>query len=957
MKKYFALLGFFIISISLQASGYHTGVTSPKQVYPERPSVYPTTHHPEDVLVYHDMDVDCDGDDDETTRTGEENWTVINPSSFVNGTLTIIACGNYALSDCIALGAATSTDNILIDADNVVLDLSGHTINGASNTTATGIRINGKNNVTIRNGHITGTTASSIDIDASSNNIRIENMTITNPANGIDAITIDTAGYGVWLKNITIVNDSNTTGQGIVVSTTCQGFTLDGFKIAGIDGSGKCAINLAANADGIIIKNGTITDIAGGTTSHGIKLTGNHGVVIENVEMTNVTGDGINGLTNANLDVIMRNINITGPTLSGIDFDAASNGLIFENITVTNPGTTGITVSGASEGVVMRNIDINNFGTAGASVGLFIEDGSLGAVIDGVRVNGGQGVGIQTGAVVGLSINNFMISDPTTLGIDVNGAALNVRLTNGTIASTTTGINVANTVNNYHIENVNISNSSANGITFGTGAQGVTLKNCHISVTGTTGIAFGNTGDNITISDSTVSACVNGITIGNSCGGITIDNFVISKPTTSGMTFGTATYGLTLRNGAIAGTTSTDGPAISVASLSNGIEFDSVNVEGSDFGVIFEGLIDGANNSRISDITIRNCKFSGHLAASTYGIKFIRSKGILMENCLVADCFNVTDASNVNGVFLDTCTDVKCVNVKSGGHAGNGVAGFKINHVNGGIFEKCESLGNYAEDSTGTFTCAGFLVITSTGIVFNDCVSSGHKAKREAMGFLMANAIGCTFENCTSLRMTQSWIKNAEHPRFAGFYSMNGVGNQWRNCTSNQHWAGNAAVVDGDGAIGYYLSNESQSTLTKCVGNGSGARYNHAANAIGFYLDNTVGAIVDSTGGQTTGMAKGDCQYCVIRDCEASGNVTSGATATKTAYGFRDDSTDTRNIIINNMAMANTDNASPRITTNYWMDLPVGGQTSANWPLVSATMDGLSALNDRSTFFNVGITA
>lgn len=103
-------------------------------------------------------------------------------------------------------------------------------------------------------------------------------------------------------------------------------------------------------------------------------------------------------------------------------------------------------------------------------------------------------------------------------------------------------------------------------------------------------------------------------------------------------------------------------------------------------------------------------------------------------------------------------------------------------------------------------------------------------------------------------------------------------------------------------------------------------------------------------------MKKEDCRFCQIRRCEASSNCTS-ATSGVTAYGIRDFSSNTTNIIIECFAFGNTDNASPRVVTNYSMDLPVGEQTAANWPQVEANMDGLIDLANTPDYYNVGITS
>jgi hypothetical protein len=795
MKNYFALI-LFLLGTSLNSSGYHTGVGSPSSAHSEfTPS---TGHHPSDVIAYHDMDLDCDGEDTEIIRsTGEENWTVLNPANFSGGaTVTISKCGNYALSDCIKAGS--TDDTLIITGTNITLDMSGHGMegllaSGASAPKARGITIFGRN-ITVRNGFLSNFKDVPISIKSGSSNVRIENITILEPAQNIDSLVVTTTLGNIFLKNITISNDnadSRPTGHGINVTAATQGLTLDGFAIEGLHDFSSPSTNgitIAALSRNIIIRNGTIT-------------------------------------------------NITGSSGSGIEFGTQCKGIVIENVDMSNLNQSGIECGKRNEGITINNCTFTT------------------------------------------------IDEPS--------------------------------------------------IHLFSGCSGVSIKNI--------------------VSHSEESM----IQMSSNCSGISVDTFVCSSERES-INIDSATNNIKIKNGIIKTINDPDGTlataeAINIASSCWGIEFDNINVSGGPSGLHCDNL---DPSTPIYDVIIKNSFFSGFTGTNAFGIKCRNTNNVVIENCLITTCTNYTAGSNVQGVFLSTCTGVKCTNVQSNGHAGDGAQGFRLLNVNGGQFENCTSLSNYAQDTTDTYTCAGFLVVTSTGITFTNCESSAHMAKREAMGFLMANAIGCEFESCTSLRITQSSTYHQGHPRFAGFYSLNGVGNSWSKCTSNQHWAGSGAARDGSGAIGYYLSNESQSTLEECVAKGNGGRYNHTCNAIGFYLDDTERAIVNGTA-----MAKGDCQYCVISNCSAKGNVTSATTgvagtqSTYTAYGFRDDSDDTRNVMISNMAIGNTDSSASRITTNYWMDLAVGGTTPATWPLVSATMDGLSALNDPSTYYNVGITA
>lgn len=329
-------------------------------------------------------------------------------------------------------------------------------------------------------------------------------------------------------------------------------------------------------------------------------------------------------------------------------------------------------------------------------------------------------------------------------------------------------------------------------------------------------------------------------------------------------------------------------------------------------------------------------------AASTYGMSFTNSESIILRNC-ESNRNRATSVNQAFGIYFDTCKNIESTNVISGNLTGDGTQSFNLTSVTGAHFKNCKALSNTATDSTSTNVCAGFFLTASQGATFQDCISSSHTAPREAMGFYLNSSKGNIFENCRALRCT---ISDSGHPhaRFAGFYSKNGIGNSWISCKSHNHHAGNTNTTDGDGAIGFYISSESQARFYLCEAHANGAASNHKANAIGFYLDDTVG---DSPT---------DCTYCEILECRATANCTS-ATSGITAYGFRDDSTDTTNTFINCFSSSNSDNASPRIVTNYYMDLPIGGTTNSSWPRTEASMDSLVDLANKPNYYNVSITS
>lgn len=383
----------------------------------------------------------------------------------------------------------------------------------------------------------------------------------------------------------------------------------------------------------------------------------------------------------------------------------------------------------------------------------------------------------------------------------------------------------------------------------------------------------------------------------------------------------------------------------SVSSIAHGIYVkDGVkNItikDGSIVGFTGEGIFfEGASGSTITNVTLENVK----IFSNRNGIVGTYLNSVVLSNVEVR---NSTGASGAitKGVSFSNTTDLTCKNVSSSENSGHEAYGFNLDTITAGFFENCMAFKNTGS-STDSPTAddpeagVGFFLKDSTGCNFYNCKAQDNVSVRYAYGFYLTGCSGNIFENCTALR-TRATTQNALATA-AGFYSIAGFCNTWNSCLSNGNIVNSTATTstDGYGAFGFYLTNEQQSTLYKCSTKGNGSRNNHAANATGIFLDGTVNS---------------DCQYCQVRECEASANCTT-ATSGVTAYGIRDTATDTTNIIINCIAFGNKDAANPAVTTNYYMDLPLGGTTKTNWPITTGTMDSLIEFANLPNLYNINI--
>lgn len=896
-----------------------------------------------------------------------ENWKILGRSSFGAGStaLTISTPGNYILSETIDSSASTTV--ISITANDVVLDLGGHTINGGDSAGA-GITIaNSAQNIVIQNGSIRATTGNGIVGGTGLRNIYIDKVALNNTGTA-DCITFS-SGNGFILKNIICTCDGSSTGSGITFTGVCYAVQIENFSISGLNGSTKHGISFANGCYGITIKKGKIAQVDGSTNNSGINFTSTcYDITLEEISIANSGGLGIQ--LNGSYGVKIKNITIANIVSYGITTSGAYNVCIddFHISKATSAAVEGggIKLNTASDNIIIRNGTISNItnssGAYGINVtgteGLFIENVTVTNVTDNaleiattacknVHVTNFDvsscGAGINIGvASQDLSFENISIANATSGSITIEGATQGVTIQNALLSGGTDGISIAGAATGIKLKNIEMYTPGAAGIVVAGAAGNIQADTITIINATTNGISLEGSGaygirfNNISISGSTENA----IKVSQLCYNLAIENFEITSPTYNGIHISNYVIGFSLKNGTITTVPETYHPLKIEAPVYNCI-IDTLTSSATGLGILFGT---GALGGTIAGVTLRNTHVDFVSDASSYGIKISDTSGLVLENCTVQNVSNGSPNSQVVGILLSTCTNVHCTNVSAGSITDDSALGFSLSGINGAVFTKCSSKGNNATDTTGTYTCAGFYINNSTACTFEDCVSSGHRAPREAMGFYSNNSKGITFNNCESSRCAIVNSTGHNNARFAGFYSKDGAGNTWKNCLSNNHFAGNTSTNDGAGAFGFYLSSESQANLSKCVAQANGSTTSHAANAIGFYLDDTVGATPT------------DCTYCQISECKALANCTS-ATSGSTAYGFRDDATDTTNIILDCYAASNTDGATPSSGSNYSMDLPIGGTTQANWPIVEANMDSIIDLANRSDFFNVGITS
>ncbi len=608
---------------------------------------------------------------------------------------------------------------------------------------------------------------------------------------------------------------------------------------------------------------------------------------------------------------------------------AGENWKIISRGSVTT-GLIGYTISQPGNYTLSENI-MPPSGNTTAIIQIDSDDVVLdlaGHTLNGTNVTG---KGIIINNKKNVTIKNGHLNNIQNINIHSATGSLNIRLEKLTLTNpgTTTDIQIES--NTTTLEDIIISGGGSSGtaINCANSTNSLIFKKLRISNVAGKGIAFGTSCYNIKLDGLTIDTCTgtnNALSFGANCYDILIQKYRLTNSSSDALSIGNGCYGIILDEGAI---TYTTGSGITLGSDTHGIRISNLSITGCTNGIVSTGT---------QSALIKNCTISKITGTNASSCKLSNSQNIIIEN---SQFFQTTASSSVaTGIWLTTCNNINCVNVQSGGHTGLQAIGFKLDtNCVGCNFNNCSARTDYATSTTPLQGSSGFHITSSKGCTLSDCLSTSHQGQLFSAGYYLNTSSGISFLRCKALQNTI--ITGHQTAIAAGFYSIAGTSNNFHECNAHGQTAGTLASTAGYGAAGFYFSNEAQSCLYHCKSLGNGATANHAANTYGFYFD----AILNSA-----------CKFIEIKECSAVSNCTS-ATSGITAYGFYDTAVATTNIFIDCYAACNSDNASPRVITNYAANLPIGGTTSNNFPRVEAGIDGLLDIANKPLFYNVSITS
>lgn len=486
---------------------------------------------------------------------------------------TIAAPGFYCLANDI-------TGQITIASDNVVFDLSDREISGGTN----GVAINaGTQNVIVRNGRITGTTAEGVLVGNGCVNIEIISLNLV----GCGDYGVKLDGTGAAINNCNVQNIQTTSCIGGVQFIDTNNSVIDSCQVVSsvvTTGNGCIDLRSSATGTGNIVSNclvSTCTIADAGA----IFLTNNQNSTISNCVIQNIQAAASTTLSSGiQLSVspfaVVQGCSIVNVSdasgannASGIELLNSSNGIINDcviiNILSDATVVAGVHIN-SSANVVMGNIDITQINASvGQSVGINVVS-SPGSLIDnakvlnllstfistGIQVNDSISCSIQhciIDSIIGdLSVGIDVISSSTgvvvqesqTINVVSNGTSVvnGIRIFNGSdnptiqscIINTVTGQSVTNgiladtasgaSIIDCNVQNILINGGSGSGIAASTAAN-TTVIDCQVSnITG--GVNTNIVGIQIDTSDS---AIVKGCNIVNVSGASSIFGVLLSN--------------------------------------------------------------------------------------------------------------------------------------------------------------------------------------------------------------------------------------------------------------------------------------------------------------------------------------------------------------------------------------------------------------------------------------------
>ena len=277
--------------------------------------------------------------------------------------------------DCSGQTPAPGSSLLVVGADHITIDLTGHSIIDNDDGYSKIIEVSGRHHVTIKNGSTVGGSGSGIHI-AGSSHVKLKRLNVSGVAN-ID----DTAGVMVLNSNRVHLHDLNVTGNGDDGVYTMSASKVHVHKVTSSNNSDD-GFDAEVSSE-LDVKNSTFSNNGG----DGIEVDDTPKLHLHGVKADNNAGDGFDIDTSNNAKV--HHVSAAGNDEDGLEADGDSN-LRIHKSEFSNSGDDGMDIDDTT--FHLDKVTAN----ANADDGIFVEDVAS-FRIKHVRStsNGGDGVDID----------------------------------------------------------------------------------------------------------------------------------------------------------------------------------------------------------------------------------------------------------------------------------------------------------------------------------------------------------------------------------------------------------------------------------------------------------------------------------------------------------------------------------------------------------------------------------
>jgi parallel beta-helix repeat protein len=331
---------------------------------------------------------------------------------------TVVTCGQTLTSSTRLANTLVgcSGDGLVIGADNITVDLAGHSINGVNAAGSEGIADDGHGGVRIRNGTIANFFLNGVGLRGA-------------PCSAVRNMTIRKIGAGGGETDVSagvLVKDSpNTLVTASTVTNDVSAFQSDGVDVLSSAGTTVSGNRLANNAwDGMVVIDSPRTRVIGnaldGNQNQGIEVNlGSDGTLLAGNRARNNVANGL--VVGAISGARIEGNTLTGNGESGLFMFDLRNSRVSANRAGGNG--VGIDLGGGQNGSSGNRI-ANNDTSRNTHAGLVVEGGANNNIIAGNVSNANQGPpddggGIILIAVTGNTVRGNVANRNRDVGIGV----------------------------------------------------------------------------------------------------------------------------------------------------------------------------------------------------------------------------------------------------------------------------------------------------------------------------------------------------------------------------------------------------------------------------------------------------------------------------------------------------------------------------------------------------------